>query len=1368
MPKKKGGSRNYTKPTLKVLFALSGNRCAHPECNQTLVESATEDSEAVPIADICHIYASAENGPRGKSDLTQQELNSPDNLILLCPTHHRIVDRQHESYPAETLKEWKRKHESEVRQKLSADMESVPVELFSHPYFPIELVDQKTAEDVERLRKCRMFVEFDEAGFAQSLGERVANREYSGGNDQARSQALAWCARILAGHEKVDEAERFLNLARQLSANSETIIALAYVHSRREGCAAGLRALSELDSPASRTAAFTIVNHHDGAERAISWLGEAGIPVSDLDSDGKTIVLANQLALGNWRAGLETLEAVSSEDLQETPALCHVAAMTELLTVVPDELRMMVSNQVPMDISRFPLVANPKAMTVRRKLIEGFRNAAQIASQLQLPKAVRANEDYALWLELLDPDLRSQARLKVENRLRDPDSALSVVHIAVQLGIELDVGKVERNIEREIARTGGTTLDAAYARLGLVSVRDTPEEMAKYLALHQAELSSCIEKNSLLVPQIELLAHAKNPEKALLALDELIEIGIPREQESYLRRMIEDSQGGDFAAALKEQFETSGSVRDLMNLVDWLEAGQQWSQVCVYGRQLFDLAGRLEDAERLAFALSRVQKFETLVEFLGGNLHLLSRSKDLRVHYAWGLYQEGMLLEAREQLSKLDDGSEDPSCRALKANLAIVMGDGVALTSFLEREYQNRNQRTAKELIEAAHLAVQIGFRHLKKLLFLAAEKGDHEPNVLVAAYSLACNAGLEGDPQVAQWIRKAAELSDGKGPVQRIGPKEILEMKPEWDRLESDTWHCLLQGEIPIFLAAEHLNRTLTDLTIRPALANLSEGDPRRRSVVPAFAGNRGPQRLTTRDTTVAIDATALLTLSFLEILDESLDAFDTVYLSHSTLGWLFQEQHRVTHHQPSLVEKAHRIRDLLAIGALERFVLSSAPDDELARQVGEELAGLITEAHQRSDEDSQHIVVRSSPVYRVTSLMEEQADLTVHEPVLCGCLAIVEKLKQKGQITIEEESQARAYLQLKGSPWPRQPVVSDGATLYLDGLAVTYFQHIGLLDKLRGAGLRAVVSPRVVSEGDSLISFENTSEKAKRVIEHLQIALNSRIESGRIKVGRKQRSNEDEDEASLDHPSVGLFSVASHCDAAIVDDRFINQHQFINEGGGQVPIFSTLDLLNALVHSDLISMDERANHLTKLRRAGFVCVPIEVDELILHLNASEVDRGEVVETAELKAVRESLLRIRMGDWLQIPKEVPWLSATLQACANSLKGLWRDGADVSEARARSNWIVDQIDSRGWAHRVDAENGEDLIRTGPRLDILRLLGPPLNVSSETVDAYWKWVEEKVLSPLKTQSPEFFDQLVEHYEQKIREISQVELSEVDGS
>ena len=132
--------------------------------------------------------------------------------------------------------------------------------------------------------------------------------------------------------------------------------------------------------------------------------------------------------------------------------------------------------------------------------------------------------------------------------------------------------------------------------------------------------------------------------------------------------------------------------------------------------------------------------------------------------------------------------------------------------------------------------------------------------------------------------MHKAATISGDDGPIGKMTLRDLLDRKPEWDQRTSKISQRLTRGELPMFLAAQAFNTSLCDLMFLRAWANLAECDPRRRDVVPAYSGQRQPTRLNT-DGQVGIDATALLTLSFLNLLDEALDAFDTVHLPHSTL---------------------------------------------------------------------------------------------------------------------------------------------------------------------------------------------------------------------------------------------------------------------------------------------------------------------------------------------------------------------------------------------------------------------------------------------------------------------------------------------------
>ncbi|MFD6564590.1 HNH endonuclease signature motif containing protein [Micromonospora profundi] len=107
---------NLTDPDRKRLWARSGNQCAFPGCRQELVESAVQTApHGVVIGDEAHIVAEADGGPRGSSGMPIKERNSYANMILLCPTHHRLIDKEEGvHFSVELLQEMKRNHERMV------------------------------------------------------------------------------------------------------------------------------------------------------------------------------------------------------------------------------------------------------------------------------------------------------------------------------------------------------------------------------------------------------------------------------------------------------------------------------------------------------------------------------------------------------------------------------------------------------------------------------------------------------------------------------------------------------------------------------------------------------------------------------------------------------------------------------------------------------------------------------------------------------------------------------------------------------------------------------------------------------------------------------------------------------------------------------------------------------------------------------------------------------------------------------------------------------------------------------------------------------------------------------------------------------
>jgi hypothetical protein len=91
---------------VKRLFALSGNRCAFPKCPAIIAEGTSL------IGEICHIHADKPGGPRYDTSQTDAERQGFDNLLLMCANHHKVVDDDDVSYPAERLRQIKHEHES--------------------------------------------------------------------------------------------------------------------------------------------------------------------------------------------------------------------------------------------------------------------------------------------------------------------------------------------------------------------------------------------------------------------------------------------------------------------------------------------------------------------------------------------------------------------------------------------------------------------------------------------------------------------------------------------------------------------------------------------------------------------------------------------------------------------------------------------------------------------------------------------------------------------------------------------------------------------------------------------------------------------------------------------------------------------------------------------------------------------------------------------------------------------------------------------------------------------------------------------------------------------------------------------------------
>lgn len=108
--------REIRRPVEAALWGMAAGRCEFNGCNRQLWKSAVTQ-ETVNVAEKAHIYAFSPRGPRGHAEIDPDQLNQPENLMLVCHDCHRTIDKTIKDggrYPPELLVAWKLEHEERI------------------------------------------------------------------------------------------------------------------------------------------------------------------------------------------------------------------------------------------------------------------------------------------------------------------------------------------------------------------------------------------------------------------------------------------------------------------------------------------------------------------------------------------------------------------------------------------------------------------------------------------------------------------------------------------------------------------------------------------------------------------------------------------------------------------------------------------------------------------------------------------------------------------------------------------------------------------------------------------------------------------------------------------------------------------------------------------------------------------------------------------------------------------------------------------------------------------------------------------------------------------------------------------------------
>ena len=104
---------NIPQKVMRLLWLRAAGRCEFEGCNKILYEGDIT-KEYGNFGELCHIIGDSPKGPRGgeKSESLAQDIN---NIVLLCPACHKIIDSDPEKYTIEIVEGMKKRHEDRIR-----------------------------------------------------------------------------------------------------------------------------------------------------------------------------------------------------------------------------------------------------------------------------------------------------------------------------------------------------------------------------------------------------------------------------------------------------------------------------------------------------------------------------------------------------------------------------------------------------------------------------------------------------------------------------------------------------------------------------------------------------------------------------------------------------------------------------------------------------------------------------------------------------------------------------------------------------------------------------------------------------------------------------------------------------------------------------------------------------------------------------------------------------------------------------------------------------------------------------------------------------------------------------------------------------
>ncbi|TBV75823.1 tetratricopeptide repeat protein [Pseudoxanthomonas winnipegensis] len=1204
---------------------------------------------------------------------------------------------------------------------------------------PVELLTQQLVSRLDELKAGRFFSELDSNTAAQALAVDAAeDGAYALAAPAVRSEVLAWCARLFV-HKNLEAARALLNASLAVAPAPQQRLVTALIEAESD-VSASLRTLLGLDTGESQTARYLILRRREYQD-AVTWLAEEKLTTSDFDEDGQFMILHDALNRFDWELAWNWLESLERPAESKHPGLLWAAGVANYCLAQPDYLRAWSFNLRPSVIDA-DLSSTSEAVAAKLRAIELFDSLeAQCRARGWTARADLALE-HALWLKLHHPDTRFFAQQRAtelfESDLLSKSSgahAFRWLPLALAAEREVDTHALLPRIKSYAKRYGKLNDDAAWALFALVQHLPPEVVLEDWNFFHQ---SLCEHVNSIQLSSIKVQILARTGDRTAAA-EVLAEGGLPTEVSKQLETLYLSEE------ISKDQIEaTSPSAR--REIARRQKASGDSPRAIATLEDVYCETHSLIDACNLARlhlnegSLSRANEILQGLDSTFDNEPGVARLK-LRVALQLGHWQKAL-----DHLDASELG--ESNCVHQRIEIAIQSLDWDRIPGLLQNALTLATD-DAHDLLRVATAANVFGLTSIAQTAAeRAAALADEDASVLMAAYMLAVKGNWAEQPNVGEWFLKAIATNDakpeGEQVLQRKSLQELVDMAPQWnDRIRSVN-EMVKSAELFLAMAADASNESLTSVIFQAMRRNAAASDPSARHVVPLFAGNSRAKEIP-EGAKAALDCTSLIVLAHLDLLHYLPRIFEELYLPHDFGLWLINERDQSTYHQPSRITQANDLIRWVVSRKIE-VVPAKEQRGRLYKEVGRELADLF-DACAIDGSDVASFVVHPYPIYRVGSSMTHLASLPLETTTrLVSVRGLVSALDVMGMLSAEERSRAHTFLDRRDDGWSKEPSITSGATLYLDGLALSHLRSIGLIERCIAARFKLKVHDETSREAVALVSYQDESSYPRELFNRLQTFGLSGLKDGFIKSLPKSRLEPDGKEDRFATRLLKQVFVDIPQDAIlIIDDRAGNRYSSMADASGiNHPVVNTLDVIDRLRETaNLSEADTRAKRAL-LRNSGCALVPITRDDARHAAEDLSIVEGEVREGYFARTLRESIELLKISRYVALPLEEFWLTSTASTFREAITSLWDEDIRLGDD-GRANWLfrLGRFTDFSASFLGDFDARRGLMQEA--LEVARYLVDPSQTRNQ---AYWTWVDEHLCKPLRDDRPAAFNVLLE--------------------